>query len=101
MWKDVLLVILAGIFVGCSTSAGQKYDVTAADRIGVGQTTEGEVVAMAGLPLSETRLSNGSKVYDYTYGRRCPINHESTIDKMQVQIYNGVVVNKWHGMENY
>jgi hypothetical protein len=46
MGKNVLVIILARIFVGCSISAGHKYDVTGVDRIGVGQTTESDVVSM-------------------------------------------------------
>ena len=101
MWKNLLLVILAGIFVGCSTSAGNKFNIAAADRIVVGQTTESDVVAMAGLPLYEQKLGDGTKIYHYTYGRRCPINNETTTDKMQVRIYNGVIINKWADMEDY
>jgi hypothetical protein len=101
MWKNLLLVTLAGILVGCSLSAGQKYNVRAADSIGVGQTTEGDLVAMAGMPLSEKKLSNGIKVYDYAYGWRSPIQHATSIDKMQVLVYNGVVINKWHDLEDY
>jgi hypothetical protein len=101
MWKNVLLVTLAGILVGCSVSAGQKYDITAVDRIVVGQTTESEVITMAGLPLSEKKLSNGNKLYDYAYGVRRPIDSATSVALMQVQIYNGVVINKWQGlMEN-
>jgi hypothetical protein len=105
MWKNLLLVTLAGmlvgILVGCSNSAGHKYDVTAVDRMVVGQTTERDVIAMAGLPLSEKKLSNGNKLYNYAYGVRCPLDAASSIALMQVQIYNGVVINKWQGlMEN-
>ena len=98
MWKNLLLVTLAGIFVGCSISAGHKYDTTAVDRMVVGQTTESDVIAMAGLPLTEKKLTNGSKIYGYAYGRRCPIDSSRSIALMQVQIYNGIVINKWQGL---
>jgi hypothetical protein len=89
------LVILAGIFVGCSTSAGRKYDVTAVERIVVGQTSESDVVTMMGMPLSEQKLNNGIKLYNYAYGVRCPINSATSIDLAQIQICRGVVINKW------
>ena len=34
MWKNLLLLILAGMLVGCAYTAGRKYDTTAMDRIG-------------------------------------------------------------------
>jgi hypothetical protein len=52
MLKNLLLIILAGIFLGCSYTAGRRYDITAMDRIGVGQTTEGEVITLLGPPLA-------------------------------------------------
>jgi len=98
MWKNLLLLILAGIFLGCSHTAGRKYDVTAMDRIGVGQTTESDVITMLGPPLSENKLSNGMKIYGYAYGNRCPIGFGTSVDSMQVQFYNGVVINKWQAL---
>ena len=95
MWKNLLLIILAGIFLGCSYTAGRQYDTTAIDRIGVGQTTESEVVAMLGMPLAARKLSNGMKIYEYAYGQRCPIGFGTSVDSMQVQFYDGVVINKW------
>ena len=101
MWKNVLLIILAGIFLGCSTQAGRRYDITAVDRIEVGQTTESDVVTMFGLPLSEKKISNGIKIYDYAYGVRCPIGSGTSINMMQVQFYNGIVINKYHELLTY
>jgi hypothetical protein len=98
MWKNLLLLILAGMFVGCGYTAGRKYDITAMDRIGVGQTTESDVITMMGLPLSEKQLSNGMKIYEYAYGERCPLWLGTSIDSMQVQFYNGVVINKWQAL---
>jgi hypothetical protein len=95
MGKTLLMVVLAGIFLGCSHTAGQKYDVTVVDRIGVGQTTESDVLMMLGSPLSEKKLGNGIKICNYTYGNRCPLWFGTKIDSMQVQVYNGVVINKW------
>lgn len=98
MWKNLLMIILAGIFLGCSHTAGRQYDVTAMDRIGVGQTTETDVVTMLGLPLSEQNLSNGIKVYSYAYGNRCILGFGTSIDSLNVQFYNGVVINKWQAL---
>ena len=97
MGKNLLLVLLAGLFLGCSHTAGRQYDTTAVDRIGVGQTTESQVIAMLGGPLSQERLSNGTTVYTYAYGNRCPMEGTS-IDKLQVKVYNGVVIDKWQAL---
>jgi hypothetical protein len=95
MAKNLLLLILAGLFLGCSHTAGRKYDVTAMDRIEVGQTSESEVVAMLGMPLTAQKLSNGINVYAYAYGDRCRFGLGTSVDSLQVQFYNGVVINKW------
>ena len=95
MAKNLLLIILAGIFLGCSHTAGRKYDITAMERIGVGQTTESDVITMLGLPLTEEKLSNGIKVYSYAYGNRCPIGFGTYVDSLQVQFYDGVAIYKW------
>ena len=101
MAKNLLLIILAGIFLGCSHTAGSKYNSTAVDRIGLGQTTERDVVTMMGLPQSEQKLSNGVKVYNYAYGNRCPVEFETTVDSIQVQFYNGVAIHKWQEVMHY
>lgn len=97
MCKNLLLLLLAGMFLGCSHTAGSKYDTTAVDRIGVGQTTESQVIAMLGGPLSQEKLSNGTTVYRYAYGNKCPLEGTS-IDKLQVKVYNGVVIDKWQAL---
>jgi outer membrane protein assembly factor BamE (lipoprotein component of BamABCDE complex) len=83
------------MFLGCSHTAGRKYDTTAVDRIKVGQTTESEVITMLGRPLTEEKFSNAIKFYNYAYGDRCPIGLGTSMDKMHVQLYNGVVINTW------
>jgi hypothetical protein len=98
MRKNLLLIILAGIFLGSSCTAGRHYDTTAIDRIGVGQTTESDVVTMLGMPLAARKLSNGMKIYEYAYGQRCPIGFGTSVDSMQVQFYDGVVINKWQAL---
>jgi hypothetical protein len=101
MGKNLMLVILAGMFLACSHTAGQKYDVTAFNRIGIGQTMEGEVLSMVGPPLTERKFSNGLKVYNYAYGNRCPVGFGTAVDAMEVQFYNGVAINKWQALSKY
>ncbi len=91
----LLLLLLAGLLMGCAHSAGRPYDTTAIDRIEVGQTLDTEVVAMLGPPLTAKKLSNGMEVYDYTYGNVRPFWFGTYVDAMQVQFYNGVVTRKW------
>ncbi len=98
MAKNLLLLLLAVIFLGCSHTAGRKYDTTAIDRIEVGQTLDTEVVAMLGPPLTAKRLSNGLDVYVYAWGDRCPLGFGTAVDSMQVQFYNGVVTRKWQAL---
>ncbi len=73
MWKNLLLLLMAGLFLGCSHTAGFKYDTTAVDRIDVGHTPENQVITMLGRPLSQEKMGNGTTLYRYTYGDRCPI----------------------------
>jgi hypothetical protein len=101
MAKNLLLIILAGIFLGCSHTAGRKYDVTAMERIGVGQTTESDVITMLGLPLAEKKLSNGIKVSSYAYGNRCPLGSGTSINSAQVQFYDGVAIYKWQELMRF
>ena len=89
MWKNWLLVILAGMFLASCSTSGRKYDTTAADRIVVGKTTDQEVLAMLGEPLSERKLSNGIKIYHYAYGTKCVSRFETAIDCLEIQIYKG------------
>ena len=98
MGKKLWFGVLASMFlVGCHT-AGSKYDTTAMDRIGVGQTTEREVLYLVGPPLTEKKLSNGMKVYNYAYGNRCPLGFGTAVNSMELQLYNGVVINKWQAL---
>jgi hypothetical protein len=93
MWKNLLLLLLASMFLGCA-HAGRQYDTTAGDRIKVGQTTESEVITMLGRPLTEEKLSNGVTMYRYVHGWRRPIG--TTSDRLYLEVYNGVVINKWY-----
>lgn len=94
MYKNLLLVILASMFLVSCAIAGRQYDTTAADRIVVGQTTDREVLAMLGEPLSEKNLSNGIKIYNYAYGKKCIHGFGTQVNSLEVQFYEGVVINK-------
>jgi hypothetical protein len=97
MTKNLLLIILVGIFWGCSTynTVGQKFDTTAVNRIELNKTTESEVIAMLGAPASEKKLDNGIVIYYYVYGDRKDLGADSAVDSLQIQLYNGVVINKF------
>jgi hypothetical protein len=95
MAKHLLLIILAGLFLGCAHTAGTQYNSAAVDRISLGQTTESDVVAMMGAPLWEQKLSNGIKVYHYAYGDRCPLGSAIAVDSSEIQFYDGVAIYKY------
>jgi hypothetical protein len=94
MWKNLLLIILAGMFLASCESTGRKYATTAADRIVVNQTTDREVLAMLGEPLSERELVNGIRVYNYAYGIKRFSGFGTSVNSLEIQCYNGVVINK-------
>jgi hypothetical protein len=84
------------MFWGCATynTVGQKFDTTAIDRIEPGRTTESEVISMLGAPRSQTKLNNGIVIYSYTYGYISGFMAKSAVDSLQIQLYNGIVINK-------
>jgi hypothetical protein len=96
MSRNLLVILLVGMFWGCSTynTVGQKFDTTAINRIELGKTTESEVISMLGAPLSKQNLSNGIVIYSYAYGDRKSLGAESAVDSLQIQLVNGVVINK-------
>ena len=94
MWKNLLCLLLAVAFWGCTT-IGQPFNLTAAPNIEIGKTTQGEVVSMLGMPYSKQRLDNGIEVYEYSYGTQYPFGCGASYNYLQVQFYNGVVINKW------
>ena len=97
MSKNLLLIILVGMLWGCAVNntVGQKFDTTAVNRIELGKTTENEVIAMLGAPSSQKKLDNGMVVYYYAYGDRKDLGAVSAVDSLQIQLYKGVVVNKF------
>lgn len=96
MSKNLLIIILLGLFWGCSTynTVGYKFDTTAIDRIEIGKTTEIEVISMLGVPKSEKKLNNGIIIYTYAYGDISGFMANSAVDSCQIQFYNGIVINK-------
>jgi hypothetical protein len=101
--KNLLIIILVGIFWGCSTynnTAGRKFDTTAINRIEVGKTTESEVIAMLGRPGSESNLDNGIVIYYYNYGYKEGLGG-SSVDSLQIQLFKGVVINKSQRLSRY
>jgi hypothetical protein len=94
--KNLLIIILLGVFCGCSTynTIGRPFDTTAIDRIKIGQTTESEVIAMLGAPRSEAKLDNGIVIYSYSYGDISGFMADSAVNSLQIQLFNGVVINK-------
>jgi hypothetical protein len=84
------------MFWGCSTynTVGHKFDTTAIDRIELGKTTESEVISMLGAPRSEIKLHNGIVIYTYAYGEISGFMARSAVDSLQIQLFNGVVINK-------
>ena len=100
MSKKLLLVVLAGIFLGCST-VGRQFDTNAINHIDVGKTTKSEVISLVGAPTSDKKLSNGIDIYNYNYGICPPCAIVTLVTALQVQFYNGVVIDKWQRLDNY
>ncbi len=94
MWKNLLLITSAVMFLASCSSAGRKYDTTAMDRIVVDQTTDREVLAMLGEPLETRELVNGVKIYNYAYGKKCFSGFGTSLNSLEVECYNGVVISK-------
>jgi hypothetical protein len=100
MSKNLLLIVLVGIFLGCST-VGRQFNTNAVNNIDVGKTTESDVISLVGVPMSNNKLSNGMIIYDYSYGVCAPFEIATSIATLQVQFYNGIVINKWQRLANY
>ena len=96
MSKNLLIIILVGMLWGCSTynTVGQKFDTNLINRIDLGKTTESEVISMLGAPGSVKKLDNGIVIYSYAYGAREGYVAVCSIDSLQIQLFNGIVINK-------
>jgi outer membrane protein assembly factor BamE (lipoprotein component of BamABCDE complex) len=66
----LLLILFAFALSGC-VSAGRPFDETAVSQFRVGQTTERDVLATLGQPLSSSTTDSGMLVltYGYTHGQ--------------------------------
>ena len=96
MSKNLLIIISVIMFWGCSTynTVGQKFDTNAINKIEIGKTSQSEVISMLGPPLSEKKLDNGIVIYSYSYGDREGLGADSSVDSLQIQLFNGIVINK-------
>ena len=96
MSKNLSIIILMSVLCGCAinNTVGQKFDTTAINRIELGKTTQYEVISMLGAPLSEQKLSNGIVIYSYAYGDREGFGAQSSVNSLQIQLFNGIVINK-------
>jgi len=101
MLNNLLLIILVGVLLGCTTTAGRQYDTTAIDEIEIGKTTEGEMVSRLGTPLSMKKISNGIHLYSYAYGNRWPLGMGNYLDSLQIQFYQGVAIKKSQRLARY
>jgi hypothetical protein len=79
---------------------GHKFDTTAINRIEIGKTTESEVISMLGAPGSAQKLDNGIIIYSYGYGDKEGLWAESSVNSLQIQLFNGVVINKFQKLSH-
>ncbi len=94
MAKHLLLLVLAGLFLGCATT-GRPYNTAAINNLEIGKTTQNEVIAMLGPPLSARTLNNGIHIYDYTYAEAPFFTAGSNVDSLQIEFFKGVVIDKY------
>jgi hypothetical protein len=101
--KNLLIILLVGMFWGCSLSntVGQRFDTTAINRIELGKTTESEVIAMFGAPSSATKTENGIVIYTYNYGYHEFLGADNSVDSLRIQLFNGVVINKSQTLSHF
>jgi hypothetical protein len=50
---------------------------------------------MLGEPLSKYKLNNGINIFQYLYAISYVWGESTSTNTLQVQTYNGVVINKW------
>jgi hypothetical protein len=91
------------MFWGCSAynTIGNAYDTTVMDRIELGKTKESEVIAMLGAPGSIKKTDNGIVIYYYIYGYQKGLGADSSVDSLEIQLFNGVVINKSQTLAHY
>jgi hypothetical protein len=94
MLKNIFCLTLISIILGCA-STGREYNTSAINYIEVGKTTENDVIYMLGEPLSKNKLNNGINIFQYLYAISYLWGESTSTNTLQVQTYNGVVINKW------
>jgi len=63
-WVVCLLVVA---MVGCTSTAGRKFDIHAARQIKEGTSTKADVERLLGQPYGTNRLVDGTENWTYTY----------------------------------
>jgi hypothetical protein len=100
MSMKFFFIMVMMVILGCA-STGRQFDTTAIDRIDVGKTTESEVISMLSMPMSITKCSNGINIYNYSYGESYFFGMASSVNSLEIQLVDGVVINKWQNLEQY
>jgi hypothetical protein len=94
MRTNISITILMSMILGCA-STGREYNTSAINYVEIGKTTENEVVSMLGEPISRNRVNNGINILGYEYGTSYFWGTSNSVNTLQVQCYDGVVINKW------
>lgn len=94
MLKNILFLALITMILGCA-SVGREYNTSAINYIEVGKTTQSDVLSMLGQPISIKKYNNGINVLNYEYAKSYFWTATSLTNFLEVQIYNGVAINKW------
>jgi hypothetical protein len=94
MSKIILFITLISIILGCA-STGREYNTLAIDNIEIGKTTDNDVISMLGEPISKEMFNNGINIFQYKYAKSYLWGASKSINTLQVQCYNGIVINKW------
>lgn len=89
MSKNLLSIILLGIFLGCATT-GHKFDAAAIDRIEVAKTTQSDVISMLGEPESITKCNNGINIWYYSF-----YLSQRAFETAEIWFFNGYVIRKF------
>lgn len=106
--NKISIVVTCFLFLSACSSYGTKFNVGYVDDIVKGVTTEGEVVAAIGKPVSISRTSEGEKIFTYLHTKTVvrgstfiPIvgafagGADSTTEMLQVWIDNTGTVSKY------
>ncbi len=94
MLNKILFITLMSITLGCATT-GREYNTSAINYIEIGKTTEKDIVSMLGEPILKNKFNNGINVFEYAYGKSYLWGASKSINTLQIQCYNGVVIDKW------